>query len=253
MNSAGITTVPTGRPAWSRTARVGYYDGASDKEDCRTERIPYAWVYYNEYTGALGTAFGDSGFVHARKLALARLECAIRRGAEKINTNSVPCTADDMLGEWIAIMGLRISADDTRQEIRSRAAAKFVATKGATKANVDDVVARLLGSYFQGNVRTQGTDLAHPPDPTAWPVINPGPTSYSLGGGAWYSIRSKLTVSVAAPSDINDAIWNRLIHIDLFSELDRDLPAWMTHTASVGVATGGFLLDISHLDFSGLT
>ncbi len=87
-NSASITTIPTGRPAWSRTARIGYYDGALDKTDTRSERTPFAWTWYNEYGGALGTAFGDSGFVHARKLALARLEAAIQRGAEKIDAKA---------------------------------------------------------------------------------------------------------------------------------------------------------------------
>lgn len=256
MNSASITTVPTGRPAWSRAVRVGFYDGALDKEDTKTEPIPYAWIWYNEYTGALGTAFSQdtTGSVHSRKLALARLAAAIQRGAEKINANSHPDTADDMLGEWMNVLAVRASGDEVRQEIRQRAAAKFLATKGATRGNVDYVCSRLLGLYFVGNVRVEGVDLANPPDPTYWSPLNPGPSTFSLGRpGAWFSIRSKLAVSVSEPADLNDTAFQKLVNVELFNELDRDLPAWMTFNWSVGVATTGFLLDISHMDFSGLT
>lgn len=255
MTTPRITIVPHGRPAWSRSARIGDYDGATDKEDTRTEQIPYAWIWYQEAGGGLGSAFADqmSGDIHSRKLAIARLQAALSRGAEKVNANSVPVTADDMLGEWVRLLGVRLTGDESRQEIRQRAAAKFTATRGATRANIDDVCSRLLGPYWQGNVRVQGTDIANPPDPTKWPGIAPGPASFSLGGGAWYSIRCKLAVSVQGPADINDAVWKQLVNVELFNELDRDLPAWMTFNASVGVATTGFLLDISRLDFSGLT
>src|ERR1041385_3308495 len=215
MNSAGITTIPLGRPAWSRTARIGYYDGALDKEDAKRERVPYAFTWYQEYTGALGSAFGDGGLVHARKLALARLEAAVTRAAEKINANSHPDTCDDFLGEWISCFGARLSGDETRQEIRQRCAAKFSATLGATPGNIDNVCSRLLGPFFQANFRFRGVDLATPPDPTFWPGINPGSSADSLGGGAWTSIRSKLAVSVAAPDDINDGTWQTLIRVEL--------------------------------------
>jgi hypothetical protein len=250
--AASITTVPLGRPAWSRSARIGYYDGALDKEDTKTERVPRAFVWYNEFTGALGTAFGDAGFVHARKLALARLNAAIQRGAEKIDANSHPDTCDDFLGEWVKILGVRLNGDETRQEIRERCAAKFTATRGATRANIDDVCARLLGPFFQGNFCQKGVDLATPPDPTAWPGVNAGDPSYSLGGGAWYSVRSHLAVSVTTPQDINDLTWIQLVREDLPPELDRDLPAWMTFNVASDLGSG-FLLDISRLDFGGLT
>lgn len=258
MSSPGVT-VPHGRPAWSRAARIGDYDGAIDKEDTRTETTPYAWIAYLEIGSALGTAFADqsnqsqrSGDVHSRKLAVARLIAATQRGAEKINANAVPVTADDFLGEWVSLLALRLRGDETRQDIRQRAAAKFVATKGATAANVDDVCARLLGPFFERNVRTIGADINTPPNPTHW-VLDPGVPDYSLGGGTWYSIRSKLAVSVAGPSDPNDAQWAQLVRVELPNELDRGLPAWVTFSASVGVGTTGFLLDFSRLDFSGLT
>src|SRR4029453_19015307 len=107
---------------WSRSSRIGHYDGATDKANCPTEITPYAWNWYNEYTSALGSGFSiaTTGLVHARKLALARLEARVQRRAEKITANSLPDTADDLLGEWVKILQLRLRGDETRQEIRQR-------------------------------------------------------------------------------------------------------------------------------------
>lgn len=249
--TTGITTVPHGRPAWSRTARIGYYDGATDKEDTRTEQIPYAWIWYQEETGALGTAFTDSmsGDIHSRKLAVARLLCALQRGAEKINANSVPLTADDFLGEWVQLLGLRLKGTESRQEIRQRAAAKFAATKGGTRPNIDAMCEALLGPVFVECIRFQGATLATEPPGTRWIGGTPGLPADNLGGGAWISERSHLVVSVTQPTSVTDADFFQLVNVEFFNELDRGLPAWMTFNWSVG---GYFILDVSHLDFHGL-
>jgi hypothetical protein len=157
-----------------------------------------------------------------------------------------------MLGEWVKILQLRLRGDETRQEIRQRTAAKFKGSTGNSPTQVDDVVSDLLGAVFIANLRTFGTDLANPPSPTNWPGINPGPASYDLGGGAWLSPRSHLVVSVVGPTDINDADFAQIVNVDLYDELDRLLPAWMTFNWGVSVSSG-FLLDISKLDFTGLT
>lgn len=257
FNAAGaaadgkVTISVTG---WSRVSRIGHYDGATDKEDTKREGAPYAWLWYNEYTAALGSGFttAQTGLVHSMKLALARLEASVQRGAEKINANSHPGTADDMLGEWIRILKLRLRGDETRQEIRQRAAAKFKATLGSSRTNVDRVTSELLGPYFIQNYRTIGTDLDNPPPLTTWPGVHPGTPTYSMGGGSWFSERAHLTVSVNGPRDINDAQFSELMNVELYNELDRLLPAWMTFNWAV-FTSGGFLLDISKLDFEGLT
>lgn len=261
MTTPNVTTVPLGRPAWSRAALIGDCDGASDKEDTRTESAPYAWIAYQEYTAAMGSAFTPlaTGVVHCRKVALGRLAAALVRGAEKINANSVPVTADDMLGEWVQILQLRLTGRETKQDIRVRAAAKFSATKGATRANVDQACADLLGRYFTSIIRHQGTDLANPPPGTKWPGIAPGATTFAISDGAWYSERSSIVVSVNAPTDLQDAAFSQLVNVELFNELDRLLPAWMSHSWSVAADTHGFLLDgypladPTHLDFNGLS
>jgi hypothetical protein len=240
---------------WTRIARIGHYDGATDKKNADREITPYAALWYDEYTAALGSGFTSArtGLVHCRKLALARMEAGVQRGAEKINANSHPDTCDDMLGEWVKILQLRLRGDETRQEIRQRAAAKFKGATGNSSSQVDEVVSDLLGSVFQANVRTFGTDLATPPTPTNWPGINPGPSAYSLGGGAWLSARSHLTVSVIGSFDIHDPDFAELVNVTLYDELDRLLPAWMTFNWAADAATTGFLLDISKLDFTGFT
>lgn len=240
---------------WDRSRRIGHYDGATDKTNATRETVPYAWLWYNEYTGAMGSGFtkATSGLVHAMKLALSRMECAVQRGAEKMNANSHPDSCDDLLGEWVSILKVRIRGDETRHEVRQRCAAKFKAVLGNSPSNIDEVVSSLLGAYFQANLRTTGASLAVPPPTTAWPGISPGGPAYDLGGGTWYSERSHLTVSVSGPSDINDAAFRELFNVELYNELDRDLPAWMTFNGAINASTTGFLLDISHLDFTGLT
>lgn len=240
---------------WSRARRIGHYDGATDKQNATRETTPYAWIWYNEYTAAMGSAFTDArtGIVHSMKLALSRIECAVQRGAEKMNANSHPDTCDDLLGEWVFLLKVRIHGDETRHEIRQRAAAKFKASLGNSRTNIDAVVSELLGPYFLANVRTSGASLAAPPPLTSWPGISPGAPAYNLGGGSWYSERAHLTVSVSGPKDVNDAAFDELMNVELYNELDRDLPAWMTFNWAVNASTTGFLLDISHLDFTGLT
>jgi hypothetical protein len=255
MTSPSVTTIPSGRPAWSRAARIGDYDGAIDKEDCQTETIPYAWVWYQEIEGGLGTAFttATTGEVHSRKLALARLQCAIQRAAEKIDTNASPVTADDLLGEWVSLLQLHLKGTESRQEIRQRAGAKFASAKGGTQPNVDAACQQLLGSAFVANTRTVGVNLATEPPATRWPGGIPGSPADSIGGPAWLSERAHLAVSVTQPSSVNDGDFFELVNVELFNELDRLLPAWMTFNWSVGSSSTGFLLDISHLDFQGLT
>jgi hypothetical protein len=238
----------------SRGSRIGHYDGATDKTDAAREEIPYAYAWYNEYTGALGDGFTQNrtGLVHCRKLALARTEAAVERGAEKINANSHPNTADDMLGEWVEILKVRLRGDETRQEIRQLCAAKFEATTGNDSASIDRLCERILGSNFVGVTRVYGTTLDTPPSNTYWPGINPALAAYDLGGGTWFSERSQLVVSVNRPADTTDELFDKRLNVDLFLELDRVLPAHCTFAKSV-LDDGGFHLDVDPMDGKGMT
>jgi hypothetical protein len=236
---------------WSRRTRMGEYDAATDKTNTVREQEPYAASAYQELTEALGSAFttAKNSIVHARKLARARISAAKRRSAEAINANSRPDTADTFLGEWVKILQLRFSPDDTRHEIRQRAAAKFQASLGNSPGIVDAVVADLLGPAFSSVLRATSSPLTSPPTPTYWPTINPGPPGYDVGGGAWMSARCNITVLTQRPYDVTDSAFRRLVDVELVEELGRLLPAWVTFGWSSVSPVGGFLLDISAMDF----
>lgn len=241
-----------GLPAWTRKASIGDYDGALDKVDCDTETTPYAWGWYQEITSMLGDGFTTdrTGIVHAKKLALARHEACKTRTVEATIANSLPETAHACLGQWSRCLNVKAHAEDSMQDVRIKCAARFAAVQGATIESVDVTTAELLGDSFVENIRQLGEPLSTPPGNTFWPGINPGLPSYSLGGGAWVSPRSHLIVRVRKPESGDLGRFLSLVQIDLFDHLNRLLPAWMTFAWTTGTT---FLLDISRLDFDGLS
>lgn len=254
-NAAADATVTVA--VWSppsRNPRIGDYDGALDKEDTRTEIEPYAWTWYQEYGGMLGSAFSTelTGGVHGAKLALARMECGVARAAEAAPNNALPGTSDAMLGDWVNILKIRLNGDEDKHTIRQRCAAKFKASSGNSRTDVDRAVTELIGGYFVALYRQQGSDLANPPAITYWPGVNPGTSLYSLGGGAWFSERSHLVVEVTKPAGVPDPEWMTLMNVELSRELDTLLPSWATFNWATDLDEG-FELDIDDLDFTGLT
>lgn len=247
-------TTPRGLPAWSRQASIGDYDGSADKENCRTETTPYAWVWYLDYTAMLGTAFTAvrAGVVHARKLAIARLEAAKNRAVERAICNAMPGTADELLGNWAKAMSVPVYPEDESWQVRQRCAAKLEAPSGPNFAALDDSLRSLLGAIFVQTFRTAGTSLASPPPHTFWSG-NPGAPGLSLGAGTWMSERAHLAVQVQRPSDAELGAFLRTVNIVLFQHLDRLLPAWSTFGWTVWDTVPGFFLDISTLDLTGLT
>lgn len=247
-------TTPRGLPAWSRQASIGDYDGALDKENCRTETTPYAWVWYQDYTAMLGTAFSilQYGIVHSRKIAVARLECAKTRAAERAICNAMPETADELLDKWALAMAVPAYPEDDRAQVRQRCAAKLAAANGPDFAGIDDSLRSLLGAIFVRTYRTTGTSLANPPPHTFWSG-NPGAPGLSLGGGTWMSERSHLAVQVQRPADAELGAFLRTVNIAMFQHLDRLLPAWSTFGWTVWDTAPGFFLDVSTLDLTGMT
>jgi hypothetical protein len=247
---------------WIPEARIGDYDGATDKVDCSTETEPYAWLWYQEYTAMLGSAFTSvqSGLVHAKKLTLARFEAGKTRAAERSRANSVPATSDDCLGLWVEALGVPFRDSDQKWQIRQRCAAKFKGALGPTQSNVDASLAELLGSQFVTTLHQTGPNLDTPPPLTFWPAINDGPLAMDLGGGCWSSERAHISVVVVKPAPTQQADFFYQMNATLFQHLDRLLPAKCTFNWATGGALG-FLLDgvahtdgtISQLDFDALT
>lgn len=247
--------VPAGRPAWSRSATIGDYGGSLDKRNSETEGdAPYAWAVYCELRNMRGSAFTkDKGtLVHCENLALARV-LAFRnfRCPEKFTCNAQqPATADEGIDYWVKVLDVPAKPTDQRWQLRQRCAAHF---KAGTELNLSTIRAALqdlLGEIYVNATFNEGTALSASPTLTYWPGVNDGDESYSLGGGTWASERSHLYVEIQQPAGMSRADFLQIVNVQMFHLLDRILPAYATFGRSLG---GGFYLDISNLDFTGLT
>ena len=249
------TATPHGLPAWSRTATIADYDGATDKADSLSEGSrPYAASFYIELRDNLrGSAFTNAAgtLVHVENVAIARLMAALVRAGDKVRNNSLPATADEKLQDWIEILNVITRAQDTQQAKRETCSAQYRAAPGPTRQVVDDAAAELLGDLFVKVHRFTGADLDNPPTPTYWDAGVPGPAAYDLGGGTWLSARSHLVVEVTDPGGVSLADYYYLVDAQLFRLLNRILPIYVTADWAVNV-DDGFDLDVDKLDFGAL-
>jgi hypothetical protein len=258
-----LAVKPQGRPTWSRQRRIGHYGGAIDKQNSDTEGVtPYAWGWYRTMVASRGSKYSGQpeGLVHAENFAIARGFAAASRASERLRTNSLPTTAAEAIDRWAFITDTLRREGDTLQDLRLRCAAKYQTARGNTDRDVDEAIERLLGRSFVRTWRQTGpglpdgnTDLSSPPTQTFWPGINPGPAAYDLGGGAWLSERCHLVVEVQRIDGQSQRDFLELMNVDLFRLLDRMLPSYASFNWAIGISDGGFFLDISEMDFVGMT
>jgi hypothetical protein len=248
-----VTTRPTGKPAWSREAAIGDYGGSTDKRDSATEgTMPYAWAVYRELIAMKGSAYSSQTgtLVHCQNLAKSRLlGFTCFRVPEMLRANALPASADDGLDYWIEVLGVPRKPTDQKWQLRQRCAVHYKAVTSVTLEDIKSRLAELMGDAFVDASFSEGTSLTSPPTLTYWPGINPGDPKYDLGGGTWLSERSHLHVETQRPPGMNDADYIQLTRVQGFQYLDRALPAWCTFNIA---DTGGFVLDVSQLDFTGL-
>lgn len=247
--------MPVGPPPWSKIRRREHYGAAEDKEDSRTEGArPYAAIFYAEIQAMRGSAYRTerTGLVHAETLALARSEAARLRFTERIENGALPGTSHERLGYWVRVLGVDVLDTDTDHDVRLRCAAKYRLSQGPTRQAIEEACQSLLGRAFVRLWTQVGTDLATPPTQTYWPTANPGPASHDLGGGAWLSERAHLVVEVTQPADMTETEFLAMLNVHLYRLLDDTMPAWATFGWAINVA-GGFLLDISKMDWTGIT
>jgi hypothetical protein len=238
-------------------ATIGAYDGAFDKEDSNTEGDePYAYSWYQSYSAMLGDGFSTArrGLVHAKKLALARLQAGLQRCAERALANSIPETADECLEAWAKVLAVPLRDGAERWRVRQQCAVKFQTGRGPTAGDIDAALQSILGDLYVETIRQNANPLSSPPAQTYWPGGTPGPMSVALGGYAWFSERASLTVRVTYPPAGDESSFFQRVNVDLFQYLDRRLPA----TAQFNWAAWrtdeiGFFLDVSPLDLTGLT
>lgn len=226
------------------TPKLGDYGGALDKENSETELVPYAWIWYQELGATLGSAFGaqTSGLVHARKAALARhLSCA-SRADERMRAQSTPGTShpEILKTKWADALAVPVTSQDPEYAIRTRCEARFSTKAGQDIIEIQRANEELLGSRFVGVTVFDVDD----PDGT-WP------DSYDLGPGLWASTRGKILVDVLTPLDDSDQEFKHLMNVQFPRMMSRITPAWVWYDWT-STDDGGFFLDVSPLDYTGL-
>ncbi len=249
------TTNTTGKPCWSREASIGDYGGHLDKQASATEgNVPYAWFVYRERRAMLGSAYSQrtSGTqVHCQNLASARQAAWVWfRKPEQFRNDCLPGTSDQGTEYWAKVLRISVKSGEDRWRVRQLAETHYRAVTKVDIATIREALQGVLGAAYVDATFAEGSSLADPPLLTFWPGINPGEETYSLGGGMWASERSHLWVEVQRPAGMSDSEYIQLTRVQCFQLLDRMLPAHCTFSVSEG---GGFYLDVSQLDFTGIT
>lgn len=240
--------------AMAREGGVWKYGGTRDKRPCKTElERTYVYEHLLEIEASRGSGMpgGAGTLVHAENLALARLFGGLSRAAERLSANAVPVTAHEALASWVERLGVTVNPEDSWDDVRIACAAQYKLSLGPTEANEDAAIADLLGPALVNVHRITGVDLDNPPPQTFWPVANPGPASYDMGGGTWLSERAHLVVEVQQPTNMTLTAFLRLMNVRLFKLLDGMLPSFATFDWVLTPLADGFLLDISDMDFDG--
>jgi hypothetical protein len=241
-------------------AAIGDYGGATDKRDSVTEGSrPYAWTWYRELQAGRGSAYTTKSgtLVHAENLALARSHAAVTRAAEKLVANATPATADERLDYWREVMNLHVKPGEAKWQTRQNAAGRYRLASGPTRTNIDAACSALLGQAFVQTWHQTTANLEPAPPITFWKGGTLGPIGYDISGagttGVWLSERAHLTVEVQMPPGMSVDEFLYLCNVQLYDMLDRMMPAWATFDWALGPLSAGFLLDISSLDFNGIT
>ena len=229
------------------------YGGFPDKEDAAEEDVSYAWVWYMEYEGMLGSAFttNRTGLVHAMKLAKARLRGAgIQRAIERFAHNCVPGTASDLLPVWAKICNVQEGPGTPSYETRIDCAARMMLVAGSSRAQLDAAVEAVLGSTLVAVHRNDSNDLSDPPESTIWPGgSDTGDPNYSLCDYQFSSARAHVWVEVTWPQGLTTTQFHHLMDVRLFRLLDVALPA---HATTGWALSSGFILGESLLGYDAL-
>lgn len=229
------------------------YGGDVDKRDCGTETTPYAATWYGEYTAMLGSAFSQetSGYIHAVKLALARLAAAESRDAERFSCNAMPTLSDNMSRAWCETIKIPYVDSMSGAMRRKLLATRIAAASGPSQDSVDAAVASMLGTNLVEVHRYLSNDLDDPPVVTRWPFGLPGSPALNIGGGAWISQRAHVFVEVEHPNIVDSSSYRELLDVHLSRLLDTILPAHATFDWGATIE-GGFIIGESLLGVNAL-
>lgn len=219
--------------SWGDDRTIDSYGGSlTKKNDVKEHPAPYAAQIYRDLQNQRGSAYTTKPgtFVHVENMAIARQVASVcYRLPEKLQNNaSGPRKADEGLDYWAACLGLQKRPTETVGAFRERAALHRRLSKGGTYDNLRDEVSTLLGPAFISIEFNHDGEFETPSTNTYWPVINPGPDSYDLGGGTWLSDRSQVIINAERPGGMSEPDFSQLMNSDLFELVDRMIPAWAT-------------------------
>ncbi len=212
---------------------IGDYDGALDKYDDITENpIPYAALVYRDVQMQRGSAYTTKRgtYVDAENVALARFWSLIGyRLPDKLRNNAKPASADEGLAYWSAVLGIPMREREPKGDLRNRLAVHYRASEGATYDSFRQACQDLLGPVFLGITLQHDASLQTPSVTTYWPGVNPaGSDAYDIGGGAWFSERAQVLINLRRPAGYSQSQFDQLANVELFTLVDRMLPAWAT-------------------------
>jgi hypothetical protein len=232
---------------------AGEYGADPGKFDSWTEgEMPYAWQWYQEIVGAMGSAYDNSetSYVTFERRAQARMFAYVQRLAELCAAQQLPGQSDTILGRWATIMGLPTGEPDWK--VRLKAAARFALISGTRDEQLTVAIRQVMGASFAGFVRYPGT-LDDPPFPTYWPEINPGPPELDISDGTWLTHRCHLVISLIDSPGFLVSERAGQITRDLADILDGALPATTTWNWGVGADVDtGFIAGVSRAGIDSL-
>ncbi len=217
---------------WGEPAQIGDYDGDLNKENDVTEHpVPYAAAWYRDLQAQRGSAFTTkpTSLVHAENMAIARMQASIgSRLPDKLRNQATPVRADDSLEYWSLVLAVPRRPGEPRWSLRQRCVIHYRAAQAPTYQNVRTAISDLIGDAFLDLELQHSEGFETPSTNTYWPVINPGPSGYDIGGGAWLSDRAQVIIRAQQPGGMSNGEFSQLMNVQLFQLVDRMLPAWVT-------------------------
>jgi len=160
-------------------------------------------------------------------------------------------SSDEKLAYWVKFLSVVAGSYKKRHDVRLRCAAKYQSAQANDRFSIEQAIEAQLGDALVRFWWQVDDPLTTPPTPTYWPVINPGPAAYNLGGGTWLSVRAHLVIETQQPAGMSLREYRELLDVHMFRMLTWLVPSTMTFNWAEGV-TAGFSLGVSELDYVGM-
>lgn len=216
---------------WGGERKLSDYGASTRKRNDRNEYpTPYAGAVMRDIVAQRGSAYASQQgtLVYAENLAMSRFWGAIAyRFPERLAANLTPSGAGDGLEYWAQYTGVRPRPGDSDDSVRNRVLVHYGSGgKAATYDNLVSGIGGIIGDAFVGLTINHDGNLDTWSANTYWPVKNPGPEEYDLGGGAWTSDRAHIVINAQRPPGMTPGEYEQIMNVDLFNYVDRAISIW---------------------------